>query len=170
VTFKKASLIAAIFVFVCGAAYGADTVGLVNSEKIMFQHPEFNDASRIILYFSRALEGTPAQILSSEKDPERRQLLMKFATQVAEFADMDRAIAAENDIEKKSGLWEKRQIRLSEFEAGLMRPILEDCMKAMQAVMTNNKMTVLIELDSVYYGGTDITEDVIKQLKRSVIR
>ena len=161
---------AAVFILTCGAAYGADIVGLVDSQKVIFQHPKFNEASRILIFVSKALEGNPAQILTSERDPELRQIIMNFSTQVAEFAEMDRAIAAEGDTQKKNSLWENRQRKLSEFEGSLMKPIYEECLQGIQAVMAGKSMTVVLEHDSVYYGGTDITEEVIQQLRRSVRR
>ena len=163
-TFKK-FLIATVIVLTCGAAYAADTVGLVDSQKIMFQHPRFDEASKILIFFSRALEGNYAQVLANEKDPERRQMIAKYSAQVTEFAEMDSAIAVEQEVEKKRKLWEDRQKKLSELENSLMKPILEECLQAMKAVMSLKEMTVLIELNSVYYGGTDITEEVIRQLK-----
>ena len=157
----------AVFLLTCGAAYAADSVGLVNSQKIMFQHPRFDEATKMLIFLSRAVEGSAVQILTGEQDPERREMIMKYSTQVTEFAQMDRAIALENDTEKKTRLWEDRQRKFSEFEAGLMGPILEECRQAIQAVMTLKKMTVAIELDAVYYGGTDITDEVVQQLKKT---
>ena len=163
---KSVVVFAALFISACGAAYAADTVGLVDSQKIMFQHPKFDEASKILIFFSRSVEGNLALALEGEKDLERRQMLMNYSVQMSEFAEMDRAISAEQDPEKKEKLWVDRQKRLSEFEASLMGPIVEDCRQAIQAVMVLKKMTVVIELNSVYYGGTDITEDVIQRLKR----
>ena len=158
---------AAVFILLaCGAAYAADVVGLVNSQKIMFQHPRFDEASKILIFFTRPLEGNLALILEREKDPERRQMIMDFSTHVSEFSAMDRAISEEKDPEKKEMLWEDRQNKLKEFEAGLMSPIFRECRKAIQTVMADKKMTVLLEVDAAYYGGTDITEDVILLLKR----
>jgi Skp family chaperone for outer membrane proteins len=51
-----------------------------------------------------------------------------------------------------------------------MKPLIEDGSRAIQAVMARRNMTVLIELDSVYHGGTDITEEVISRLKQTVSR
>ena len=162
----KLAIVFAVVFILCGAAYAADTVGLVDSQKIMFQHPKFDEASKILIFFSRSVEGNLEQVLEKETDTGRRQMIMNYSAQVSEFAELDRAISAEQDPEKKEKLWEDRQKRLSEFEAGLMRPIMEECRQAIQAVMALKKMTVVIELDSVYYGGTDITEDVIQRLKR----
>ena len=164
-TFKKFTLISFILVLACGAAQAADTVGLVNSQRIMFSHPMYDEATRFLLFLSRPLEGNADQILSREQNHECRQMIMQYSAQVAEFADMDRVISAEKDLEKKSMLWENRQNRLSELEDSLMRPIILECRQAVQAVMALKKMTVLIELDTVYYGGTDVTEDIVQQLK-----
>ena len=164
-TFKRL-LIAAVFLLACGAAYAADSVGLVDSQKIMFQHPGFDEASKILIFLSRPLEGSAVQILTSEKDTERREMIMKYSTQINELAVLDRAMSLEKDAGKQDSLWMDRQRKLSELEANLMKPIMDDCREAIQAVMLLKKMTVVIELDSVYYGGTDITEDVVQRLKR----
>ena len=148
------------------AACAADTVGLVDSQKIAFQHPRFDEASRILIFLTTSLEGSAPQMLLSESDPERREMISKFSTQVNEFATLDRAIAAENDPERQDRLWLDRQIKLSEFEASLMGPILDECSQAIREVMTLRSITVVLELDSVFYGGTDITDDVIQRLAR----
>ena len=166
VKIRSAIGFAAVLILACGVAYAADAVGLVDSQKIMFQHPKFDEASKILIFFSRSVEGNLALVLEGEKDLERRQMIMNYSAQVSEFAEMDRAIAAEQDSDKKERLWEERQKKLSDFEASLMGPIMQDCRQAIQAVMVVKKMTVVVELDSVYYGGTDITEDVIERLKR----
>ena len=165
---KRAIIFGAVFsgILLSGfAACAADSVGLVNSQKIMFQHPRFDETTKFLLFLSRPLESSAAQILIGEQDPERRQMVMRFSTQVTEFAEMDRAILAEKDERKKDELWENRQKRFTEFQESLMNPILAECGQATQAVMELKQMTVVIELDSVYYGGTDITEEVIEQVK-----
>ena len=153
------------FVLACGVADAAESVGVVDSQKIMFQHPRFDEVSKILLFLSRPLEGNAIQILAGERDPERREMIMKYSTQVSELAMMDRAMSAENDREKKAKLWGERQKKLSEIEAELMRPIMAECKRAIQAVMTRLKITVLVEETFVYYGGRNITEDVIQHLK-----
>ena len=163
-----AVLVAVLLFSTWGIAYAADRVGLVDSQAVMFQHPRFDDAARLLLLLSRPLEGSAAQLLINESNPERRELITRHSTQVSAFAELDRAIAAENDQERRNTLRQDRQRRLSELEASLMGPILDECGRAMQAVMTLRNMTVLIEFDSVYYGGTDITEEVIQQLRRQV--
>ncbi|MCL2010138.1 MAG: hypothetical protein FWG71_06275, partial [Synergistaceae bacterium] len=153
-TFLKLKLVFLVFLALgtSGAAYAADTVGLIDSQKVMFQHPGFDEASKILILFRRPLEGNAPQILTGERDPARREMIMKYSAQVTEFARMDRAISNEKDPAKKNGLGQERQKKLSEFEAGLMGPIIEDCGQAIRTVMDLKKMTVVIELNAVYYG------------------
>ena len=156
------------FVLTCGAANASDTVALVDSQKVMFQHPRFDEASRILLFLSRPLEGGAPQLLLSERNPERRQLITNFSTQITAFAELDRAISAEQNAERRDRLWMDRQNRLGEFEASLMGPIFEECSQAIREVMTLRGMTVALELESVFYGGTDITEEVIQQMRSQI--
>ena len=155
----------AFFVLACGVADASDSVGLIDMQKIMLQHPRFDEASKVLLFVSRPLEGPAVQILAGERDPERRAMITKYSAQITELAQMDRAIAAENDPQKKRKLWEDRQKKLAQFEGSLMRPILEDCEKAIKAVMTRLKITVVVDITFVYHGGRDITDEVIQQLK-----
>jgi outer membrane protein len=168
-TLKKCILlsliVAAFIIWAESAAGAADTVGVVNSQKILFQHPGFDDATRILLYLSRPTEGNPITLIESEKDADTKRLLTKFIDLITEFSELDRALAAEKDLEKKTRLSEARQEKLAQREGELMTPILQECRKVLETVMKNKKMTVVLEVGSVYLGGTDITEDVIQQLK-----
>jgi len=149
--------LAAAFIFTSAAADAADTVGLVNSRRVMFQHPRFEEASRILILLSRPIEGDASRIAANEAN---------FSAQITAFAVMDRAIAAEQNPERREELWLNRQNRFSEFEASIMGPIFEDSSEAIQAVMARRGMTVALEIDSVFFGGTDITDDVIELLRR----
>ena len=51
-----------------------------------------------------------------------------------------------------------------------MSSIRKDCDRAIQAVMKSKKITVVLELDSVYFGGTDITNDVVAWLKKNATK
>jgi outer membrane protein len=157
-------LAAALVIFAETSAGAADTVGIVNSQKILFQHPQFDPMTRLMLFLSRPIAGDPSNIISDEKDPELKRLLIQSLDLISEFAELDRNIAAEKDAEGQQRAVLARQSRLSEEERKRMAPILEDCRSALQTVMTQKKMTVVLEADSVYYGGTDITQDVIARL------
>jgi outer membrane protein len=158
-------LVTALIIWAESAAGAADTVGVINSQKILFQHPDFDDITRILLYLSRPIEGNPILLIEKEKDADTKRLLAKFRDLLAEFAEWDRSLTAEKDLEEKRRLSESRQTKLTERERELMTPIFQECQRALESVMKNKKMTVIMEVDAVYFGGTDITEDVIRQLK-----
>jgi outer membrane protein len=158
-------LVAALIVWAESAAGAADTVGVVNSQKILFQHPEFDDVTRILLYLSRTIENNPILLIEREKDAETKRLLTKFSHLLPEFAELDQSLAAEKDLEEKNRLVESRQTKLTQRERELMSPLLQECRRALETVMKSKKMTVIMEADAVYLGGTDITEDVVRQLK-----
>jgi outer membrane protein len=158
-------LVAVLVIWAESAAGAADTVGVVSSQKILFQHPDFDDVTRILLYLSRPVEDNPILLVEKEKDANTKRLLTKFSHLLPEFAELDRSLAAEKDPEKRNQLSESRQMKLAQWERELMTPLLQDCRRALEIVMKNKKMTVIMEADSIYFGGTDITEDVIRQLK-----
>ncbi|MDR1377835.1 MAG: OmpH family outer membrane protein [Synergistaceae bacterium] len=159
-------LVAAVLVIFAETSAGAaDTVGIVNSQKILFQHPQFDQTTRLLLFLSRPITDDPARIVSDEKDPEMKRLLTQSLNLIKEFAELDRNLTTEKDTGGKQRAVIARQARLSEERQRRMAPILEDCNKALRSIMTQKKMTVILEADSVYLGGTDITEDVIARLK-----
>ena len=158
--------LAAAFVLAGGAAYATDTVALVNSRQVTFQHPRFEDASTVLILLSRPLEGSAAQMMLSETNPVRRRIISDFSTQITEFAEMDRAIAAESNPETREQLWRNRQNRLSALEGELMGSIFEEGSQAIRTVMTRRGMTVAVEADTVFYGGTDITDEVVQILNQ----
>lgn len=160
------SVFAVVYIFACGTVYAADTVGSVDPQRVMFQHPSFSGASRLLIFLSRPLEGTDSQILTGG-DPELREMTMMHSRHVMALAELDRAISAENNPDRRAELWRNRQIRLSEFETYLMRPILEDYRRAVRAVMTSRQISIVLDQNSVFYGGTEITDDVIQYLLQS---
>jgi outer membrane protein len=158
-------LVALLIIWAESAAGAADTVGIINSQKILFQHPDFDDVTRILLYLSRPIEDNPILLIGKEEDADTKRLLTKFSDILAEFAELDRSLAAEKDLDKRNQLSESRQTKLAQREQELMTPILQGCRKVLDTVMKSKKMTVILEADSTYFGGVDITEDVIRQLK-----
>jgi outer membrane protein len=124
-----------VFVSFCDAA---DTVGVIESRKVLFQHPGFDAAAKALVELRRQKESETNLAAEGESDPNKK-------------LDMFRAVARE----------------MAEAEERLMSPVRKDCEDALIAVMQKRKITVVLEKDSVYIGGTDITEDVIRQLKVS---
>jgi outer membrane protein len=123
-------------VLVCRSAGAADTAGVVDSWKVVLQHPEFDAIAKHIAEMRR------------QKRSETRF-----------------ALAKETDPEKKAGMLEAANRDIAEVERRLMSPVYEDCKDALIAVMEKRNITIVLRKASVYFGGTDITEDVIARLK-----
>ena len=143
---KKIFLFALVFSFLSGLfcvpqAGAADAVGIVESQKIAFQHPKFDSVTKELLEFRRENESAAL-----------------------------RAMDLESDEDKKVAIYEAAVRKFTERERLVMSPIREDCEKAVQAVMKNRKITVIVERDSVYFGGTDITDDAIAWLKKNAAK
>ncbi|MDR2528055.1 MAG: OmpH family outer membrane protein [Synergistaceae bacterium] len=157
--------VVAFVAFAETAAGAVDVVGVVDSQKILFKHPRFDETARLLLFLSRPLEGSPARIIAGITDPKTKSLLSKSEDLLKVFSDFDRRLSDEKDPAKKNEIVQARQLRLNQEEGRLMTPILRECRQALEAVMRLKKMTVILELGSVYLGGADITNDVIRRLE-----
>ncbi|GHV36456.1 HlpA protein [Synergistales bacterium] len=129
------------FFCVVPQARAADVVGVIESQKIAFQHPKFDSVTKELLAFRRENESATL-----------------------------RAIELESDDEKKADIYEAAVREFTERERLVMSPILADCDRAVQAVMKSKKITVILEKDSIYLGGTDITDDVVAWLKKNAVK
>jgi outer membrane protein len=56
-------------------------------------------------------------------------------------------------------------MELAREEQRLMEPIFKQCQDADRIVAKKSNVTVVLEKASVYFGGLDITLDVIQQLQ-----
>jgi outer membrane protein len=117
-------------------ADAADMTGIIDPQKVLFQHPQFDAIAKRVTEASRQKGNEIWFALEKETDPEKKAGILKAANQ-----DM------------------------AEIEGHLMAPIYKDCEDALTAVMKKRKLTIVLKKDSVYFGGTDITEDVIAQMK-----
>jgi outer membrane protein len=119
-------------------ASAADVMGCVDPQKIMFQHPKF------------------AQVQKQVKD------IMAKKQQEAKTA-----IDKETDDKKKAQLFQTKRQEAANEERKLMEPLFKDINLAIRKVATAKKITVVVDKSAVFYGGTDITQDVITELKKN---
>jgi outer membrane protein len=126
-------------VLVCSSAGAAETAGIIDPQKLLFQHPKFDDVARHIAELRRQKGNEIRFILDKETDPEKRADILRTANR-----------------------------ETAESEERLMSPIYDDCVAALAFVMQEKNITIVLKKDSVYFGGTDITEDVIERLKAAV--
>jgi outer membrane protein len=121
---------------IAAPADAEDMVGILDPQKVIFQHPQFDAVAKHITELSRQKESEVRLALGKEADPEKKAGILRAANQ--EMAGM---------------------------EDRLMSPIHEDCKNALSAVMKKKKITIVLKNDAVYFGGADITEDVVAQMK-----
>lgn len=123
--------------FTAGVALAQDVIGCVSPQKIMFQHPKFEQVQKQI------------KEITEKKQNEAKS-----------------AIDKENDDKKKAQIYQTKRQELAKEEAKLMEPLFNDVNQAIRKVAGAKKITVVVDKDAVFFGGVDITDDVITELKR----
>ena len=133
------SLFAVLFfsLLVSGAAFAQDVMGCVDPQKIMFQHPKFEEVQKQI------------RDVTNKKQEEAKA-----------------AIEKETDDKKKAQIFQNKRTEAANEERKLMEQIFKDINLAIRTVANAKKITVVVDKGAVFYGGTDITDDVIAELKK----
>lgn len=75
------------------------------------------------------------------------------------------AFDKEKDEKKKSQIVQTLQLEMREEEAKLMNPILKQVSETVAKVAKQKGVTIVVNKVLIYYGGLDLTPDVIKALK-----
>ena len=70
-----------------------------------------------------------------------------------------------NDQEK-SDYYQQTQQRLQQKQQELIEPIQKSVEESVKSVADAKGLTVVIDKNAVVYGGTDITQDVIKKISK----
>ena len=112
-------------------------MGCVDPQKIMFQHPKFEQIQKQI------------RDVTNKKQEEAKA-----------------AIEKETDDKKKAQIFQNKRTEAANEERKLMEPIFKDINLAIRTVANAKKITVVVDKGAVFYGGTDITDDVIAELKK----
>ena len=129
---------ACLFAFLAaGSAFAQDVIGCVNPQKIMFQHPKFESVQKQI------------KSITDKKQSEAKS-----------------AIDKEKDDKKKASIYQEKRQELAKEESKLMAPLFTDINLAIRTVANAKKITVVVDKDAVFYGGTEITDAVVAELKK----
>ena len=87
--------------------------------------------------------------------------------QLAEFAqNKDALIAAEPDETKRRQLFEEGRREYAEHEREIMAPIFQEVSNTIAEVAKANNLSAVYNVGAILYGGTDITDEVIKALNK----
>ncbi|MDO5562204.1 MAG: OmpH family outer membrane protein [Synergistaceae bacterium] len=137
---KKIAICAAaaslLALLAAGTAF-ADVIGCVNPQRIMFQHPKFEQVQKQI------------KTMTEKKQNEAKT-----------------AIDKEKDDKKKAQIYQKKRQEAAQEEAKLMEPLFKDINLAVRTVANAKKINVVVDKDAVFFGGIDITDAVVTELKK----
>ena len=134
--------IAVLGVLAFGSVASAEEkIGVIDSQKIVFQHPKFEGITKQMQQISKAKE-----------------------------TEMKTAVDSEKDQDKKAEIYQAKRRELAQEEQRLMQPLFQEAQMAVRTVAKLKSITVVIEKGAVYFGGIDITDDVIQELKKKAAK
>jgi len=124
-------------VAVAGAALADEKIAIIDPQKVLYAHPKFQDTQKQI------------------------KAMMDKKQQEAKMA-MD---AVKTEDEQKRIYMQKRQEAAVE-EQKLMEVLFKDIDLAIRTVAQAKGFTLVLDKNQVFFGGTDITNDVIVELSK----
>ena len=124
-------------VAVAGPALADEKIAIIDPQKVLYAHPKFQDTQKQI------------------------KAMMDKKQQEAKMA-MD---AVKTEDEQKRIYMQKRQEAAVE-EQKLMEVLFKDIDLAIRTVAQAKGFTLVLDKNQVFFGGTDITNDVIVELSK----
>lgn len=138
---KVSAILLALFVLTltvgAGVASAADKVGYINDVQVLSQ---------------------------SEKYKKAQESLQKLSVTKTNAAKA--AFDKEKDDKKKAQIVQNVQLELREAENKMITPIYSEINGVIAKVAKAKGVTVVLNNRFVLFGGIDITEDVIKEIKK----
>lgn len=139
-----------VMLFATVSAYAADTIGMVDTEKLMRSYNKaqlFNDDMKI-------------------KEQELEKMRAEFVKQIreAKTKQPNNPVAVE---QLQKGLEEKLNTKLNEyrnFNEAQSRALEAEMNSAIEGVAKSKNLSVILAKQAVFVGGTDITNDVLARL------
>lgn len=114
----------------------SDRIGFIDTQRVLSSHPKYDAAQKQIEAFVKKKSETARTAAEKETDAKKR----------AEIIDKAR---------KESG----------EEERKIMNPLTVDLNNTIASVAKNKGVTVVLNKILIYFGGVDLTDDVVKALK-----
>lgn len=130
-------LVGFILSMAAGIALAEEKIGVVEPQKVLSQHPKMAQVSKQV------------QAIVQKKQAEAKS-----------------AIEKEKDNKKKEEIYKTKRNEAATEEQKLMAPLFKDIDLAIRSVAKAKGLTVVISKTRVFVGGVDITEDVIRELKK----
>ncbi len=133
------AVLAGVLVFAClaGVASAAEEkIGFVDPQYLLTQHPKYEQTIK------QLNQGTDAKIKEARD-----------------------AMSKEKDEEKKGQIYRAKETEASELEQKMMRPLIDEVTQTIGKVAKEKGVTVVFNKGLVFFGGLDLTDDVVKALK-----
>lgn len=130
-------LLATVFLLSTGVAFAQEKVASIDPQRVLFQHPKFEQVQKQV-----------------------RQVMLK------KEEEAKAAIEKESDSNKKAQIFQNKRREVATEERKLMEPLFKEIDLAVRAVANAKKVTVVVDKSALLFGGLDITEDVIQELKK----
>ncbi len=143
-------LLSAFFVFSTAAAQAADTIGTVDYEKLLRSY-------------------TKAQLFSDDiksKQAELEKMQAEFVKQIREAKAKNPNNPVQVDQLQKS-LEDKLQAKLNDFrgfQESQAKALETEMNNAIEGAARNKNLSIILAKQTVFVGGTDITNDVLSRL------
>ncbi|MCD8164008.1 MAG: OmpH family outer membrane protein [Synergistaceae bacterium] len=129
--------IAAIFAFGAISYAADDTVGYVDDMGVLQQFSKFQQAQKQLDELGKKKSNTAKAAFDKESDEK-----------------------------KKREIVQNLQFEMLEEEAKLMNPVLKEVNDTIAKVAKQKGVTIVVNKALVYYGGIDLTQDVVNALKK----
>ena len=120
---------------ICAFA-ASDILGFIDTQRVLLAHPKYEASQKQIEAFVKKKSDAAKAATEKEKDPKKQ----------SEIIDKART---------ESGLEEVK----------IMNPLTKDINDAIAKVAKSKGVTVVLNRVMIYFGGVDITDDVVKVLK-----
>jgi outer membrane protein len=113
-----------------------DRLGFIDAQRVLASHPKYEESQKHLEEFVRKKTEESRTAAEQEKDQAKRVQII-------------------DDARRASG----------EEEMRVMNPITKDINVVIESVAKAKGVTIVLNKMLIYFGGVDITEDVIKALK-----
>ncbi|MCF7935967.1 MAG: OmpH family outer membrane protein [Synergistales bacterium] len=120
-----------------GSAVAETKIGVIDPQRVLYNHPDFKATQQRI------------KQMSEQKQSEAKM-----------------AIDSVSDNQQKAQIYQKKRQEAAQEEQSLMEPLFKDVDMAIRTVAKARGFTVILDKAQVFYGGTEVTEAVIQELKR----
>ncbi len=120
-----------------GVALADEKIAIIDPQKVLFNHPKFQETQKQI------------QTMMDKKQQETKMAME----------------AVKGEDEQRRVFLQKRQEAAIE-EQKLMESLFKDIDRAIRVVAQAKGFTLVLDKNQVFFGGTDITNDVVLELNK----